>query len=169
MLKERLQQLPKDCSVWFTGHSLGAALATLAAWRAGGTGVCTFGSPLVGNQVFAGNFNIRFAGRTLRYVNDFDIVTRVPPEPLAFPFGRFAHVDALRWIDRTGTTSSGPVPNAFFSDVIGAGNATFMLHVVQHPAIFPSLPDALRDHTPLHYVIHVWNDCVRHMATGGAV
>ncbi len=161
-LQDRLQQLPSGCAVWFTGHSLGAALATLAAWRASGAGICTFGSPLVGNQVFAGTFNARFSERSLRYVNDFDIVTRVPPEGFAFPFGRFTHVDTLRWIDRSGTTTAGPVPNAFFSDVIGATNATFMLHVVQHLAIFPSLPDTLRDHTPLHYVIHVWNDFARH-------
>jgi hypothetical protein len=161
-LRNRLQQLPAGCPIRFTGHSLGAALATLAAWRAGGAGVCTFGSPRFGNQVFAGTFNSRFADRSLRYVNDFDIVTRAPPEGFAFPFGRFTQVDALRWIDRTGTISAGPVPGAFFSDVIGVTNATFMLYVVQHPEIFPSLPDALLDHTPLHCVIHVWNDFARH-------
>jgi hypothetical protein len=36
-----------------------------------------------------------------------------------------------------------------------------MLHVVQHLEMFPSLPDTLRDHTPLHYVIDVWNDFAR--------
>jgi len=88
----------------------------------------------------------------------------VPPEGFAFQFGRFTHVDALRWIDRSGTISDGPVPGAFFTDVIGAMNATFMLHVVQHLEIFPSLPDALRDHTPLHYVIQVWNDFASHQS-----
>jgi hypothetical protein len=164
-LQERLRRLPAGCAVWFTGHSLGAALATLAAWRVADTaGVCTFGSPLVGNQVFAGQFNTRFADRSLRYVNDFDIVTRVPPEPVAFPFGRFTHVDAVRWIDRPGTINQGPVPGGFFQDVIGSANASFMLHLVQHLGTlgFPSLPDALRDHTPLHYAIHVWNDFVQH-------
>ena len=160
-LQDWLKQLPSGCPTWFTGHSLGAALATLAAWRADGAGICTFGSPLVGNQVFAGMFNSRFSDRSLRYVNDFDVVTRVPPEEFAFPFGRFTHVDAVRWIDRHGTIGNGPVPGGFFSDVIGGTNAAFMLHVVQHLEMFPSLPDTLRDHTPLHYVIHVWNDFAR--------
>ncbi|HEX7797296.1 MAG TPA: lipase family protein, partial [Vicinamibacterales bacterium] len=125
-LQERLQRLQKGCPVWFTGHSLGAALATLAAWRAGGAGICTFGSPLIGDQIFAGTFNSRFSAQSLRYVNDFDIVTRVPPEEFAFPL-RFTHVDALRWIDRHGAIGNGPVPTDFFKDVIGAANARFML------------------------------------------
>src|SRR5205814_9659592 len=33
-------------------------------------GVCTFGSPLVGNQSFAGSFNTKLPDRSLRYVND---------------------------------------------------------------------------------------------------
>lgn len=96
-------------------------------------------------------------------MNDFDIVTRVPPEEFAFPL-RFTHVDALRWIDRHGAVDNGPVPTAFFKDVIGAANATFMLHIVEHLDVFPSLPDSLRDHTPLHYMIHVWNDFASHQS-----
>lgn len=165
-LSTRLNRLPAGCPVWFTGHSLGAALATLAAWRAGRAGgVCTFGSPLVGNQVFTGQFNTRFADRSARYVNDFDIVTRVPPEPFAFPFGRYTHVDALRWIERTGTVAEGgPPPAGFFSDIVGAANSSFALHLMEHLETlgFPALPDAFRDHTPLHYVIHVWNDFAAH-------
>jgi hypothetical protein len=165
-LDARLRRLPDGCPVWFTGHSLGAAVATLAAWRAGRAGgVCTFGSPLVGNQVFTGQFNTRFAHRSARYVNDFDLVTRVPPEPFAFPFGRYTQVDVLRWIDRNGRIAEGgPSPAGFFSDVVGAANASFVLHLMEHLETMglPALPDALRDHTPLHYVIHVWNDFALH-------
>lgn len=74
-------------------------------------------------------------------MNDFDIVTRVPPEEFAFPL-RFTHVDALRWIDRHGAVDNGPVPTAFFKDVIGAANATFMLHIVEHPTSFRRFPIA---------------------------
>ena len=54
-----------DRPVWFTGHSLGAALATLAAFRRGSraAGVCTFGSPRVGNGVLAGHFDSQFVER----------------------------------------------------------------------------------------------------------
>jgi triacylglycerol lipase len=162
-LQERLNGFPADRPVWFTGHSLGAALATLAAWRFKTTaGVCTFGSPLVGNQVFTGNFNARFGDRSLRYVNDHDIVTRVPPEQAAFPFGRYAHVDAIRWIDREGHIGRVGPSSGFFSDVIG--DPAFVLHILtRFQALgLPSLPDALRDHTPLHYALHVWNDFATH-------
>ena len=161
-LADTLGQLGAGCRVWFTGHSLGAALATLAAYRLSSTaGVCTFGGPLVGNQMFAGAFNTRFNDASLRYVNDYDIVTRVPPEEFAFPFGRYTHVDDVRWIDPAGAVHravAGPI--RFFSAVIG--QPAFMLHLMTHLEAFrlPSLPDALRDHTPLHYVIHVWNDLV---------
>jgi pimeloyl-ACP methyl ester carboxylesterase len=158
-VKSRLDALPAGCEVWFTGHSLGAALATLAAWRFERTkGVCTFGSPLVGNHVFTAGFNARFGTASRRYVNGFDIVTRVPPETFAFPLGRYTHTDVVRWIDRDGRVGGAAPPPPFFSNVIGEGS--FMLHLVTHLAAlgFPALPNSLRDHTPLHYAVHVWND-----------
>lgn len=163
-LSARLAALPESCSIWFTGHSLGAALATLAAYRAPRvSGVYTFGSPLVGNQVFAGMFNTRFGTRTVRYVNDHDVVTRVPSEELAFPFGRYTHVDLLRWIDASGIVQVNAKlsPPRFFSDVFGSMPVLLYLFKHADQTGLPGLPDALRDHTPLHYVVHVWNDLAR--------
>ena len=82
--------LLKDRPVWFTGHSLGGALATLAAFRRRQHpgGVYTFGSPRVGNGVFAGSFDGVYMERSVRYVNDHDAVTHVPSEIVAFPHGR---------------------------------------------------------------------------------
>ena len=61
-----------------TGHSLGAALATLYSDRmADKKSVCyTFGSPRVGNKQLIGN--MRFT--CYRFRNNNDIVTRIPPE-----------------------------------------------------------------------------------------
>ena len=70
-----------DGPMFYTGHSLGAALATLAAARQAPRAVYTFGSPRVGNQAFAaslGNVPIH------RIVDDEDIVTTVPSEALGF-------------------------------------------------------------------------------------
>lgn len=161
-VKDRLDRLPAGCRIWFAGHSLGAALAMFAALRVpGAAGICTIGSPLVGNQIFAGTFNTRFSNRSLRYVNDSDLVTRVPPEVFAFPFGRYTHVDAVRWIDPDGNIGQS-APPAFFSAAIG--DPAFILHFIEHHGTlnFPSIPDSLRDHTPLHYAIHLWNDFATH-------
>jgi triacylglycerol lipase len=67
--------------VFYTGHSMGAALATLAAARHAPRSVYTFGSPRVGNQAFIdslGNVAI------YRVVDDEDVVTTVPSEALGF-------------------------------------------------------------------------------------
>lgn len=66
----RLEELGRTRSVWFTGHSLGAALATLAAdLFEPARGVCTLGSPRVGDVAFATLFDARFRQRSARYVN----------------------------------------------------------------------------------------------------
>ncbi|HMP03378.1 MAG TPA: lipase family protein [Gemmatales bacterium] len=72
-----------DRCLWVTGHSLGGALALLAAWRLQRQfidvhRVYTFGAPMVGNAVAAEAFQREFAGRIFRYVNFEDLVPRLP-------------------------------------------------------------------------------------------
>jgi triacylglycerol lipase len=95
-----------------TGHSLGAALATLAALHCEGraksaglvSSVHTFGSPRVGDTVFAAAFERALRNRAFRFVNNEDLVTRVPPPDL--PFGaktlRYEHVGEMKFIDPQG-------------------------------------------------------------------
>ncbi|MEM1135680.1 MAG: lipase family protein [Bacteroidota bacterium] len=76
-------------SLWITGHSLGAALATIAIAflqdaKQYVNGLYTFGQPRVGDEAFAEKFNIRFKNRTFRIVNNSDIVTRVPMRSLGY-------------------------------------------------------------------------------------
>jgi len=164
-LDRAIDRLPSGCRVWFTGHSLGAALATLAAYRYRGAagGVCTFGSPLVGNGVFAGLFGAAFARRSVRYVNNNDVVTHVPPEPLALPNGLFTHVDHLRSINKDGQvgTTAGALPH-FVQDVFGRANVLLEMIALHEAGVRLSLPAALSDHTPLYYVLHCWNDFAAH-------
>jgi triacylglycerol lipase len=112
-MNPKLEELGASRTVWFSGHSLGAALATLAAARFPNTsGVVTLGSPRVGDVTFVAEFDRRFSGRSLRYVNDSDIVTHVPP-PIFLPF-RYDHVGALRQITRDGEVTTLPTPGSFF-------------------------------------------------------
>lgn len=87
----------------FSGHSLGAALATLAAARVTNAELITFGSPRVGNEEFAASF----AGRVVRrYVDCCDGVTLVPLET---GWG-YKHVGLMTYIDRDGKLQQ-PLPS----------------------------------------------------------
>ncbi len=113
-------------SLWFTGHSLGGALATLSVARllADGLpvdGLYTIGQPRVGDEVFARNFNLDFKPYTFRFVNNNDIVTRVPPRALLFRhIGTFKYfnkdgdlVDDIIWWNRFIDRLSGRVESVF--------------------------------------------------------
>jgi triacylglycerol lipase len=71
-------------AVWITGHSLGGALAELAAARAvlesaiSVQGVYTFGQPRVGDGAFAQRMETALGARVFRFINNRDIVPRVP-------------------------------------------------------------------------------------------
>ena len=90
-------------SLWFTGHSLGAALACLAVSRfvfdldKPVAGLYTFGQPRVGDRVFARGFDVEFKSKTFRFVNDADIVTRVPPREIGY-----SHVGQCLFFDDKG-------------------------------------------------------------------
>jgi triacylglycerol lipase len=69
--------------VWITGHSLGGALALLAAWRLQQNfiaihQICTFGAPMIGNDAAAAAFHKEFPQRVYRYVDSADIVPKLP-------------------------------------------------------------------------------------------
>ncbi|OXM82435.1 lipase family protein [Paenibacillus rigui] len=71
-------------SLWVTGHSLGGAMATLSAVDIAANSkfkqplVYTFGSPKVGDPVFAAAFD-RTIEHSVRVVNTNDLVPQLPP------------------------------------------------------------------------------------------
>lgn len=67
--------------IWYTGYSLGAALATLAAARRPPAALYTFGSPRVGDLDFVRRLQEL---PIQRFVNCCDIVTQVPPPALGY-------------------------------------------------------------------------------------
>ncbi|MEM7784287.1 MAG: lipase family protein [Planctomycetota bacterium] len=89
-----------DRPLWFCGHSLGGAMATICAGRATISyiksepeGLFTYGSPRVGCRRYANHVKINHS----RWVNNNDIVTRVPPAW----FG-YRHSGAEYYLDRFG-------------------------------------------------------------------
>ncbi|MEV7422805.1 lipase family protein [Streptomyces sp. NPDC091212] len=103
-IRDTIQELRTDGqSVWFTGHSLGGALAMLAGTRLYfeepkllPDGVYTFGQPRTCERLLASAHNTAFRKRCYRFVNNNDIVPQLPPEPV------FTHVDAMRYFDADG-------------------------------------------------------------------
>lgn len=100
-VKPVLREYAPGRRVWYTGHSLGAALTTLAAVRTGVqlpevsiAGIVTFGQPRLASRQFEDSFNQRFDGLFHRYVNNVDIVPRVPPG--------YRHVGELIHFNRDG-------------------------------------------------------------------
>jgi len=77
---ERALQLI-DCRVLFTGHSLGAAMATLLASVRKPDFLCTFGSPRVGDAEFVSGLG---GIPCSRYVDCCDLVARIPPDLLGY-------------------------------------------------------------------------------------
>lgn len=74
-------------TLWFAGHSLGAAMSAICAGRcklsyikSNPRALFTYGSPRVGNQRYVNYVQME----AFRWVNNNDIVTRVPPAWLGY-------------------------------------------------------------------------------------
>jgi hypothetical protein len=159
-LHSAIGTLPAGCRLWLTGHSLGGALALLAAVRLGtrASGLYTFGAPRIGNATLAARVGQQFDSRSIRYVNDHDVVTHVPPPVAAFP-GRYTHADQLRWISPDGHIgSTSPTIPHFITEIFGTPGLFLDVIQLSQEGRRISLPDALVDHTPLYYALHTWND-----------
>lgn len=94
--------------LWFCGHSLGGAMATICASRcylshipSNPEQLFTFGSPRVGNGKYVNHVNLNH----IRWVNNNDLVTRVPPAWVGYRhtgqemyFNAYGHLrDCTRW------------------------------------------------------------------------
>lgn len=120
-----------------TGHSLGAAHATLLAALRPEAALVSFGSPRVGDETFVAPF----AGRSVRrFVNCLDVVARVPPSP-------FRHLAGLRAIDHRGVVHAGELANAGADRL--AATAEYVLHELGPGNC---LTRDFADHAPINYV-----------------
>ncbi|NWF39389.1 lipase family protein [Mariprofundus sp. NF] len=141
-------------TLWFTGHSLGAALATLAAERSPkADGLYTFGSPRVGDHDFADNYTTA----TYRFVNNNDIVTMVPPAI------SYRHIGQLKYIDDAGLIHDNPncwlqMKNRITGHV---GHLGDLFNSWSHGDLDAIPSDYLNDHAPIYYVVRIWNSYIK--------
>ena len=95
-------------SIWFTGHSLGGAIATVAAGHRVEQclpvdGLYTYGSPRVFDWDTAVKFDQSAGSRTFRFVNNCDLVTRLPQRLMGY-----RHVGDLKYFDEKGNLKEDP-------------------------------------------------------------
>lgn len=99
--------LPADAHLTIAGHSLGGALATLAALRLNVgyqiDAVYTFGSPRVGNGPFARAYDAQFHDFTFRIVNEGDPVPHVP-----WVLGTYRHLGTRVFLNDDGRIEVSP-------------------------------------------------------------
>ena len=124
-----------------TGHSLGGALATLAASLRPDADLITFGSPRAGDALFGAAMTGR-QGESRRYVNNRDIVCRLPTARLGYQ-----HVGTPFLIDADGRVSQGAPED----DGLGAllSSALETEHLTGPGGV---LRRELTDHSPINYV-----------------
>jgi hypothetical protein len=136
----RVNSLALSGRVLLTGHSLGAALATLLATRVKASCLYTFGSCRVGDDAFSRACRTKH----IRFVNCCDLVTRVPPEGLDY-----AHTGLLRYIDRSGNVVDSPPEEEIRADRSDAQTAYLFEHAFLEGTVFSR---DLADHSPVNYV-----------------
>jgi triacylglycerol lipase len=137
-LEQALQ--PVRCKKLFTGHSLGAALATLlASLRKDGV-LCTFGSPQVGDAEFAATLR---GVQNRRYVDCCDIVTRLPG------IADYEHCGELYYIDRNGLVMQNPDTEFIAMDRLTAEGEYLFQYAWRGKNIGIR---SLADHAPINYV-----------------
>jgi triacylglycerol lipase len=143
-------------TLWLTGHSLGAGLATLAAARlsAAGTnvsGLYTFGSPRTGDRDFAASLVKLAGGRMFRFVNHRDIVTRVPPEKIGAL--TYKHVGEVKYFNADGDLSGGPTIWEEIKDALS--NLDWDAITSGHPnreQLLAKIKEPLEDHAMARYM-----------------
>lgn len=129
------------CRALFTGHSLGAAMATLMASVQHPACLYTFGSPRVGDADFVSTLQ---GVEIRRYVDCCDLVTRVPPE-----FMGYTHAGDLYYIDRERKIARQPGESTISDDQDHARVKYLLDYALKIGNV--GMRD-LADHSPINYV-----------------
>src|SRR5262249_28425183 len=126
--------------IFFTGHSLGAAMAMLAfsKFDVGPTALLTLGCPRTGNAAFCALIEHR---EFTRVVDGNDWVTQVPPKGLLYSHPQGSEL-------QIGQASKGEM--GLLSDLVLVDLAIKSYASHQPP------PEDLADHSPVRYLQFAW-------------
>jgi len=164
------QRSASEQPLFFTGHSLGGALAVVAAERAmrelkvTATAVYTFGSPRTGGQEFFDRYTPGLGNLTFRLVHGTDLVATVPPTLR----GGFLHVGRSvqcpsggHFDQQTPIDPSDENKPDIISSALHAGLSAIFAFAAFHPfsrvgprlldRLAGLLPPMVRDHIPANY------------------
>jgi hypothetical protein len=136
-----IEQFGGNSAPVVVGHSLGAALATLAMSRWRAKRLVTFGCPRVGDQQFVATINI---AACVRYVDCCDIVCTVPPRG-----GWYADTGPKRYIDRAGIVHNAISDAEATADRENARVEYFLKYTGGRDNV---VVRDLADHAPINYV-----------------
>lgn len=159
-------------SLVMTGHSLGGALATVAAAELNGrlapSAIYTYGQPRCGDAAFQAEMSQNYTGKFFRFVNDDAIVTRVPPG--------YRHIGRLFHFDRDGnlqastesafavnqTLESPPLSEAEFdqlrAELLATRSGNQLGAMTETPVATPALEGlfpSFRDHRLTGYITKI--------------
>jgi len=132
---------PINYKLLMTGHSLGAAMATLLASLKAPTALYSIGSPRVGDAAFVASLG---GVPSSRYVDCCDVVTELPPED----FG-YAHLGKPLYIDRNRKITADPPAGTVTEDRLIARAEYLVKYAWKAGNV--GVRD-LADHAPINYV-----------------
>jgi Lipase (class 3) len=132
---------PINYKLLMTGHSLGAAIATLLASLKTPTALYTIGSPRVGDAAFVASLG---GVTSYRYVDCCDAVTELPPAGLGY-----AHLGNMLYIDRHRKVVNAPSDSTVSTDHLIA-RAEYLVRYAWKTGNV-GVRD-LADHAPINYV-----------------
>ncbi len=129
----------------FTGHSLGAAMATLAASLRLPKSLYTFGSPRVGDADFVAGLE-KSQLDNHRYVDCCDIVARLPPDKLL----GYAHIGRPWYIDLARAVKQRDASDPYIGDDQRAAELEYLEKYAWRSG--DVAVRLLADHAPVNYV-----------------
>jgi triacylglycerol lipase len=151
-MKIYIEPLLETRKLFYTGHSLGAAMSLIGAARLPGVAIYNFGCPRTGNAEFAEKITTPF----YRIAKHLDIVTKVPP-PLFYK-----HAGYLILINEHGEVNENPTVFQEWK-ITDRDEWTVFKGIFKHMITRGKtdiLDKYIHDHNIYNYSVYMWNRVV---------